>query len=365
MQRLAILDYTRFFAALMVVFYHYSFNGIANGKISSLSYHESLIEVTRYGYLGVELFFMISGYVIFFSAQSRSAAQFAVSRAVRLYPAYWFAVILTSSIAMFFGGDLMSVQLSQVAWNMTMLQSFVWVPHVDGVYWTLVYEVTFYFAIVILLLLGLQQYLKQLFLLWPFIIVVATSLELDSYPYLGEYYCYFSAGALFAMLKKDNSPWIWLALFLAWALCLEFSTGMALSLSEHKGVHFSPWVIALVVSSFFIVFLLQNMPDIQQLELPGSKLAGALTYPLYLIHAHLGYMILSLFATEQNKWLLYFVVLSLMLLLSYVIHTLLEEKLKRYWYSFFERTIGFLLNIAEAGINNLKCRLLLWQGKLP
>ncbi|WP_164654758.1 acyltransferase family protein, partial [Pseudomonas viridiflava] len=95
MKRLELLDYGRFIAAIMAVLYHYTFNGIANGKLSSLSHIPELIEFTKYGYLGVELFFMISGYVIFYSARNRSAAQFAASRAIRLYPSYWFAVLFT------------------------------------------------------------------------------------------------------------------------------------------------------------------------------------------------------------------------------------------------------------------------------
>lgn len=328
----------------MVVLYHYSFNGISNGKISSVSYIEPLIEFSRYGYLGVELFFMISGYVIFFSANHRSATQFVVSRAVRLYPAYWFAVILTSTVAVFFGGELMSVQLSQVAWNMTMLHSFIWVPHVDGVYWTLVYEITFYAAIAILLLLGMQKYLNKIFVCWPFIMCAATLAQLDSYPYLGGYYCYFAAGALFALLKDNKTPIVWVSLALAFALCLEFSTGEAAVLTHNKGFYFSPWVIGTIVFGFFVIFLLQNTPKMQSVVLPYSKLAGALTYPLYLIHAHLGYMLISEFATEENKLVVYLLVLSLVLLVSYLIHYLVEEKLKRFWQQGFSHTLGFAVS---------------------
>lgn len=101
MKRLQLLDYSRFIAAIMVVLYHYTFNGIENGKISTISHDESLVFFTKYGYLGVELFFMISGYVIFKSATGRTASEFAVGRATRLYPAYWFAVLFTSCFAFF------------------------------------------------------------------------------------------------------------------------------------------------------------------------------------------------------------------------------------------------------------------------
>ena len=157
MKRLELLDYSRFFAAIIVVLYHYTFNGIANGKIASLEHIDSLIEFTKYGYVGVELFFMISGFVIFNSAKNRTPSQFAISRALRLYPSYWFAVFFTSIFALYWGGDLMSVYPIQIIANFTLLQNYLNIGHVDGVYWTLVYEIAFYALVFFLLILGLQN----------------------------------------------------------------------------------------------------------------------------------------------------------------------------------------------------------------
>ena len=49
---------------------------------------------TSFGYLGVELFFLISGFVILMSVWNRAPGAFGVSRVVRLFPAYWFSVVL-------------------------------------------------------------------------------------------------------------------------------------------------------------------------------------------------------------------------------------------------------------------------------
>ena len=153
MRRLELLDYGRFFAAIIVIFFHYTFNGIANGKIDSLTHVESLVDFTKYGYLGVELFFMISGFVIFHSAKNRTPAEFAVARAIRLYPSYWFAVIFTSIFAWFWGNDSMSVSLFQIMANFTLLQNYLGIENVDGVYWTLVYEIKFYILVFLILVI--------------------------------------------------------------------------------------------------------------------------------------------------------------------------------------------------------------------
>ena len=44
---------------------------------------------TWFGWVGVEVFFVISGFVIANSASKTSPIEFLISRALRLYPAVW------------------------------------------------------------------------------------------------------------------------------------------------------------------------------------------------------------------------------------------------------------------------------------
>lgn len=100
---------------------------------------------------------MISGYVIFYSAKNRTASEFIVSRAVRLYPSYWFGVLFTSFFAIYWGGDLMAVEPKEILANLTMFQSYLGFSNVDGVYWALNYEVSFYLAALTILILNLKK----------------------------------------------------------------------------------------------------------------------------------------------------------------------------------------------------------------
>ena len=83
MRRIELLDYARLAAALAVLAYHYLFSGIHGWKIPALALTPAA-DVAKYGYLGVNLFFMISGYVILYSARGKSAGEFLASRVVRL-----------------------------------------------------------------------------------------------------------------------------------------------------------------------------------------------------------------------------------------------------------------------------------------
>ena len=65
--RLYEIDLFRFFAAIAVVFYHYGFRGWMADDLSRVA-APGLAPLVQYGYLGVDLFFIISGFVILLTA---------------------------------------------------------------------------------------------------------------------------------------------------------------------------------------------------------------------------------------------------------------------------------------------------------
>lgn len=349
MRRLELLDVGRFVAACCVVAFHYSFNGISSGKIASLTHIPSIVDFTKYGYLGVEFFFMISGYVIFFSARTRTAGEFAVSRAVRLYPAFWVAVMLTSAAAVFWGGPLMSVHPMQVLANLTMIPDLLGYEYVDGVYWTLQLELFFYAAVLLGLMLGLQKRLDVLFLSLPFALALAAALV--QLPYLGTYYAYFAAGAVFAIQKSRPSFWSFASLATCCGLCVAFAVKHAASMSEQRGIEFSALVVGLVIAAQFAFFFALNLPRVSALRIPGSKLLGGLTYPLYLIHQNIGYMILSRFATDDSKALWYPVTIAVAFGITYLIHMHVERRFASTWHALFERAVGMPVQGIVTGVS--------------
>jgi len=340
MKRLELLDCGRFIAACGVVMFHYFFNGIANHKITSLHPIPEVVRFAKYGYLGVDFFFMISGYVIFFSAMNRSASEFAVSRAVRLFPAFWIAALFTTTIAHFWAGPSMTVRFSQLVANFTMIPGVFGYPFVDGVYWTLQWELAFYGLILLWLIGGGQHRLKTFFLIWPGIMLLAYFAGLRQLPFLGNYYYYFAAGALFAVQKDKPSLVGWGSLLLCFCFCVRFSLNKAVGIFFDQHTDYTPAVIVTLVSLYFVFFLFLNTKTGSAVKLPGSRLMGGLTYPLYLVHAHFGYMFISRFGSDENRWLVYPLAISISLGVAYLIHQFVEKKYAAEWHALFSRTLG-------------------------
>ena len=140
-KRLLELDALRGIAALMVVFYHYFYH------YNEMYGHQSIpVSWSFVGRLGVALFFIISGFVIFWTlSRTERPLNFIVSRFSRLYPVYWFAIALSFVAVLCFGLPGREVSLRDAALNTLMFHEYLDVPHVDGVYWSLTVELSFYF----------------------------------------------------------------------------------------------------------------------------------------------------------------------------------------------------------------------------
>jgi peptidoglycan/LPS O-acetylase OafA/YrhL len=241
------IDLLRFVAALSVVLYHYTYRG-SYDNYSPVTFPE-LAPVTKYGYLGVELFFMISGYVVLLSAQGKTVRQFFLSRVTRLYPAFWTACTLTFLVKVAWGagalGDthmpsLLHATSVQYAVNMTMLYEFLHVEMMDGAYWSLTIEMTFYLLVAILIGFKLLRHLTPVLALWLLYTALPGAVrEGVLFPalFFPAYAPYFAAGMLLYMMQQPQGrTWQRYGLLLAsYLLGLRSSVGRAGGLTALSG----------------------------------------------------------------------------------------------------------------------------------
>ncbi|NUU16964.1 acyltransferase [Cellulomonas humilata] len=338
--RLHALDYMRLAAALSVLAFHYFFNGILNGKIASLQEPTRFADVAKYGHLGVNWFFLISGFIIFQSAHGKSAREFAVGRAVRLYPAFWAAVALTTVVTIFWGArSHLTVSPVQVLANLTMVPRVFGAAPVDGVYWTLQLEIFFYLVVFSFLLARRLDLFARLLPLWA-LANAAGVLVLhvpDSTPLLGGYFALFAAGAIIAEVQRDGwTAWRTVGLVAAYVASAVTATRHIQDLARELETSFNQAFVAASMLLIFGSLLLLAIPAVRDVRLPAAVALGALTYPLYLIHAHIGYIALTHFARPASRAAAYIGIIAAVVAVAWVIHRVVERRPRSAWYLGFD-----------------------------
>lgn len=328
-ERVNEIDLMRFIAAMMVVFFHYAFRGYAGGDRIDMPY-PLLAPVAKYGYLGVELFFMISGFVILMTAASGSLRRFAVSRFVRLYPAFWTCCTITFLAILVMGGEVFSATLPQYLVNMTMLSGFVGVPSIDGVYWSLFVELKFYVMVAVLLAIGQIHHAQRWLVAWLLLSVAveASGIERLRSMFITNYAAYFIAGATCYLVWLRGASKARVALLLAcWAVATWQAVGGLAWFPRQFKQDINPLIVGAIITVFFVVMWLVA---VRRTGVVGRRTwitVGALTYPLYLLHQNIGYMIFNAGYPALNPHLLMWGTIALMLALSWAVHAWVEHPL--------------------------------------
>jgi peptidoglycan/LPS O-acetylase OafA/YrhL len=253
--RLRELDLLRFAAAMAVVLFHFTgFGGSGPWPEPARELFPGVGEVTRYGYLGVDLFFMISGFVILMSVWDRGPGQFGISRVTRLMPAYWASVLLGAAIYLVFG--LGKGVPGLVVPNLTMLQGGLGLDNIDAVYWTLWVELHFYFLIAVLAGIGITYRNCLVFMAgWMVCGVFADEAEhkLLQVMLVPTWSPYFIAGmALFLIYKFGPTLLLWGYVAAGWLLALRWSTWR--TDVAFKGADEN--VVSVAVTCIFLVMIL-------------------------------------------------------------------------------------------------------------
>ncbi|MEV2217966.1 acyltransferase [Streptomyces sp. NPDC050997] len=330
-RRLYAVDGIRLLAALMVAMHHYAGtsrvnqpgNAIWGRPVSDIM--PTVFRLSSYGWIGVEIFFVISGFVICMSCWGRTPRQFFVSRVIRLYPAYWFAVLFTTGVLVAVPGVWERPRMREVLLNLTMLQSGSGVANVDGVYWTLWSELRFYLLFLVVVATGLTYRKVVLFCcVWGAAAMLAPVsglplLELVANP---EGAWYFIAGlALYLMHRFGQDLLLWGILAMAW-LMGQLELGQRIDEVEHV----SGWRGSVLIFTVFLLLMVAvALGATDRVRWKWLVTAGALTYPLYLIHYAAGTAMINRLRDTMDARLLVVVVLAGFLALSWLVHRFVER----------------------------------------
>lgn len=328
--RYGVLDGLRLAAALAVLMYHFTARDHDSWGISPATVFPTLHKFTAYGAFGVDLFFIISGFVILMTAWGRTVPEFVGSRAGRLLPAYWTGLLLTTLLVTVIWPAATSVSFPQVLVNLTMFQTAFGVEHVDGVYWTLWTELRFYILIGVFMAVGIT--FRRLILvawLWPVIAAIAQTTHLDFVADLliSDYAPLFAGGMmLYCLTREPRSVVVWLVFLQNVVIAAAWTapiTGNAIG--RYSATEPNQLAVTLVVIGCFALVLVASLTPLKHISWKWLTLAGALTYPLYLIHEYWGWWFIKVIHPYLPHWPTLLIALVLCLILAWLIHRLVER----------------------------------------
>lgn len=341
--RLAVVDGLRLVAALTVAAFHF----LGTPKLGTWGESPKVFaylvhRAAMYGWLGVEMFFLISGFVICMSAWGRTPGEFAVSRISRLFPAYWFVMLLivvrVALIPLQSENPRTMLHPRELVANLTMFPGPLKADFLNGVAWTLDVEARFYLLMVLVLRFG-ATYRRMLgfctvWLVAAFVTHSQRLTLLDQFV-LSTYAGLFVAGiVLYLMCRFGQNLMLWTMMGLAWAYqlsVLQIRVDWHLATSDTTNT--VSWTLsALLLTAFLGVLMLATLGPLRTVRHRWLITAGALTYPFYLLHVSIGIPLakgLTHHGPELGHWGNLAFTTTAMLLLSYGIHRWVERPMGR------------------------------------
>ncbi|MFC9857380.1 MULTISPECIES: acyltransferase family protein [unclassified Streptomyces] len=335
--RMRALDGLRLLAALMVAGYHYGGRG---GDITEAWGSSAAVQFPSahtwfaYGCLGVQIFFVISGFVICMSGWGRSLSAFFASRVSRLMPAYWVAVALVTLVFALPWVAYEAVSPSDALVNMTLLQQPLGVDRVLGVCWTLWAEVRFYalFALCVVLPGANRRRVVLFCAVWTLAAALAKAsgeafLDVLLMP---EYAPYFIGGIGLYLVHRDRRDALaWGIVGVSWLLGQHYAVADLWHPDSQDAFSYrSATVIVLIVTAGFAAVAAIALGALNRLDWQWLTVAGALTYPFYLVHEHLGWVVVGALHRGLGipAWATFVLTVAAMLGLAWLLHRFVERR---------------------------------------
>jgi peptidoglycan/LPS O-acetylase OafA/YrhL len=315
-KRLLELDAMRGIAAILVVLYHFNF------KYEPLDPSVGALPLLfGWGHHGVSLFFAISGFVISMTLERMtSVSGFAWSRFSRLFPVYWAAMAITMVVVLIGNSEKLMVSPQNALANATMMHYWFDIQSVDGSYWSLSIELSFYLVMALVLHfrmlnrieLVLMGWLALHILQWAtgiFPIWAARMMALDYLPL-------FAIGIIHYRFYRGMIDWRRAA---AWHIALVAIVAL------------SGTSVAIVAAATASLFWAMTMGWLRLMTHPLLLWLGAISYPLYLIHQYVGYVLMDWF-TAMGLSLLTATGTALVavIALAHLLHKLVEDPAQHY-----------------------------------
>ena len=296
-RRIVELDALRALAAINLVLFHFT-----HVYAVKFGYSTPLGFEWPYGAYGVEMFFILSGFVNAMSLLRRGDPRnFLLARLIRIVPIFCLAIFANMLIVTLPPLSSESISAAQWAANLTLMPKLLGYECVDPVMWTLQIEMLFYGILTTLFVSGA---LRRPLITWS----VLAGLSLLVCPWhdaalqsggssaalaavglarrmlLLDFIPLFAIGFLLYMIHSQRQP--------AWKCVLGILTAATVFHLIDHGKH-NPLATALIIG----LVTMCAYGKVPVLRLPVFVFISTLSYPLYLFHNNIGCAVIHRFDT--------------------------------------------------------------------
>jgi hypothetical protein len=300
-RRFRFIDGLRGLAALLVTGFHFYNAGPLHQALSTL-FPLPIGLILEQGWLGVEVFFVISGFVIAYSLRETKITlnflrSFTLRRFLRLSPPYWGSILLVILINYFSNWFLTDRAVPLPTVGVTLahlfyLQNILGMGDLVPVFWTLCLEIQFYLVFVILLAISqnlIPQKSASFNMLTDFCFVglaigsifltIEAGSSIRSFFYPDWYTFFMGVLVCWTLQKKTLSIWLWL-----------YVSIITISLIIHWDIR----IFATLITGLSIYLFVQYEQLQNWLNSRWQQYVGKISYSLYLIHLLTGMRIINL-----------------------------------------------------------------------
>lgn len=241
--KLQSIQILRGIAALLVVVYHIramEMLAIGNNGLSELPLLNSFV---TNGYAGVDLFFVISGFIMVYVTDGlrsgvKSSLEFLFARVTRIYPLWWVFAGLMTLMFVAYNATSFGAGWDRVSQGQPMIpyliKSFMLVPQnahpVLGVGWTLIHEMYFYAAFTLMILVP-RRFWLWILLAWGSVI---------------------AGGSFFGLTRTFASD---LSALVFYPMTMEFIMGAVVGLAVSSGIAWRSGILTLVATLWLVAAL--------------------------------------------------------------------------------------------------------------
>lgn len=309
-KQLPQIIFLRGLAALMVCFFH-----LYCGNVNLFPNTNYLKTTFSYGYLGVPVFFMISGFIIPYSLPAdykfRQFKTFFLKRIVRIEPPYIVSillVILLNYLGSYYNHIPLHFSWVDFLGHFIYLNNFGLGTYYNVVYWTLGIEFQFY--ILIGLLFALISRSRSYLIIFMAVLLLATFIHVNNMQLIFQYLSIFGIGILtyFYQFKKQVNKTLYLS------LCALFLVQIYVYLQA-----------ATFCASLFTLILL-NYWNYRHTVI---DFFSNISFSLYLTHTIIGGKVINLGLRYVNmggeRYLLFMLALGICILFAYLFYLAIEK----------------------------------------